>query len=263
MKIYSLIENTPYSENYAAEHGLSLYIETSNHKILFDFGQTSAFAENAKKLNIDLDAVDLAILSHGHYDHGGGIATFLSLNDHAAIYVNRHAFGAHYHGPDRYIGLDSSLAQSDRLIYTDDVLKIDEELELCSCNTQNFSYPIDSAGLTFKKNDSFEAEKFLHEQYLTIHDNGRTIVISGCSHKGILNIMNWLHPDILIGGFHFMKQTVSTQNNPVLDEAASILSHYATEYYTCHCTGTEQFSYLEKKMGTQLHYLSSGQVITL
>ena len=78
MKITSLLENTPCRDDMHIEHGLSLYIETAHHKILFDMGQTDLFAQNAKNLGISLTEVDYAVLSHGHYDHGGGLAAFLS-----------------------------------------------------------------------------------------------------------------------------------------------------------------------------------------
>lgn len=71
MKIYSLVENTTNNDEFLDEHGLNLYIETNNHKILFDFGQSDCFIENAKKLGVNLQDVDIAILSHGHYEHGG------------------------------------------------------------------------------------------------------------------------------------------------------------------------------------------------
>lgn len=266
MKVYSLMENTAYAPDFAAEHGLSLYIETTTHKILFDFGQSENFANNAARLGIDLRNVDIAILSHGHYDHGGGISRFLEINNHAPVYLNRHAFEGHYHGLEKYIGLAPELAHNDRLIFTEDYLKIDNELELCSCNDKTTTHPIDSAGLTCKQGDVFVPETFQHEQYLTIRENGRggcSVLISGCSHKGILNIMEWLHPDVLIGGFHFMKLQISENGNPILDEAAKVLSGYDTTYYTCHCTGREQYIYLKEHMGEKLHYLAAGENIKI
>ena len=73
MKIINLIENTPGIPNCGYEHGLSFYIETKNHRLLVDSGATDLFLWNAKTLGIDLTKVDTMILSHGHYDHGGGI----------------------------------------------------------------------------------------------------------------------------------------------------------------------------------------------
>ncbi len=263
MKVYSLMENTPSAPEYASEHGLSLYVETQKHKLLFDTGQSDAFAGNAEKLDVDLSAVDIVVLSHGHYDHGGGLKRFLESNDHAPVYLSRYAFGEYYHGQERYIGLDQALKTCGRLIETPDELVIDDELTLFSCNVMKPVVPIDSAGLRVKIGDDFLPDTFRHEQYLMIRNEDRRILLSGCSHKGILNIMSWLRPDVLIGGFHYKDQDVSVGKNAVLDKAAEILKSYDTEYYTCHCTGIEQYRCLKAAMGEQLHYLASGQMIEI
>ena len=80
MKIYCLIENTKSSEKFECEHGLSFFIDTGLHKILFDMGGSDAYIKNAEMLGIDLKTVDFAILSHGHFDHGGGLEAFLEIN---------------------------------------------------------------------------------------------------------------------------------------------------------------------------------------
>lgn len=263
MKVIILMENTACKPQYAAEHGLSLYLETNGHKILFDTGASGAFADNAGLLGIDLSQVDLAVLSHGHYDHGGGIRRFLEINDHAPLYLNCRAFGQYYNGTEKYIGLDPALEGNSRLIFTDNYIKLDDGLELFSCNDRAGSCPVDSAGLTRKQGSDRVPDTFFHEQYLVVSEDGRKIVISGCSHKGILNIMEWLHPDILIGGFHFMKQEITAQGNSRLDAAAEKLMEYDTEYYTCHCTGIAQYHYLKEKMGGKLHYLAAGQSLKI
>ena len=89
MKITALLENTTKRPDMSTEHGLSLYIETAGHKILFDMGQTELFSENAAALGIDLEAVDLAVLSHGHYDHGGGLATLYAHNSKLLVTVGQ------------------------------------------------------------------------------------------------------------------------------------------------------------------------------
>ena len=100
MKITTLIENTS-ARGLPTEHGLSLFVETAEHKFLFDMGQTDLFARNAETLGIALSKVDFAVLSHGHYDHGGGLNTFLALNDHAPVYMSRYAFEPHYNGTEK------------------------------------------------------------------------------------------------------------------------------------------------------------------
>ena len=119
MKIITLLENTACSAQLVCEHGLSLYIETGNRKILFDAGQSDAFANNAERLGVYLKAVDLVILSHGHYDHGGGLGRCLEINDYAPVYLSKHAFEPHYNGREKYIGLDPALQKNNRLIFTD------------------------------------------------------------------------------------------------------------------------------------------------
>ena len=258
MRITSLVENTSVCEEIASEHGLSLYIETAAHKILFDMGQSELFAENASKLGIDLAGVDIAIVSHGHYDHGGGLRKFLEINQNAPVYISRSAFEPHYNGSEKYIGLDPSLKNSSRLIFTDDHLKIDHELQLFSCNQQARRYDFGSFGLNMMKNGQLLPDDFAHEQYLAIKTEDKNVLISGCSHKGILNIAEWFSPDHLIGGFHFSKLPL----DGTLAEYARLLDKFETAFYTCHCTGETQFEFMKKYM-RKLFYLSSGQSITI
>ncbi len=258
MKITTLVENTSVSDKLKCEHGLSLYIETENHKILFDMGQTDLFAENAKLLGIDLSDVDIAILSHGHYDHGGGLRKFLEINQKAPVYMSKYAFEPHYNGLEKYIGLDTSLCNNDRIIFTDGVREIEEGLTLYLCNDREKLYDLGSFGLNKKVSDNFLPDDFLHEQYLCIEENGKKVLISGCSHKGILNIVEWFEPDVLVGGFHFSKLPL----DDTLIEYAKKLDGYDTEYYTCHCTGMEQYQFMKQYM-KQLFYIATGDVILL
>ena len=258
MKITTLVENTTLNNSFSVEHGLSLYIETTYHKILFDMGQTSLFTENAKKLGISIQDIDIAILSHGHYDHGGGLATFLQLNQKAPIYISRYAFEPHYNGTQKYIGLDTSLLGNKRFIFTEDITTIEHGLNLYSCNNKSKIHELGSFGLTMIQNNTFLPDDFRHEQYLLIEEQKKKVLISGCSHKGILNITKWFQPDILIGGFHFSKLPL----DETLQEYAQYLNQFHTDFYTCHCTGIEQFTFMKKSMN-RLFYLSTGQSIII
>ena len=263
MKILTLIENSAVCDTLNAEHGLSLYIETNGRKILFDTGASEAFADNAQMLGIDLSTVDLAVLSHGHYDHSGGLMRFLELNSTAPIYMSRHAFTPCYHGTDRYIGIDPMLRDCGRIQFTDDICTIADGLTLFSCNKRELLHPIDSAGLTVLKDGSYRDDKFLHEQYLLIEEAGKNVLISGCSHKGILNIAHWFRPDVLIGGFHFMNLDPNTHDAVRLRAAAEELLRYPTVYHTGHCTGTAPFQYMKQIMKDKLHAISGGAYIEI
>lgn len=262
MNITMLIENTSARGDLSAEHGLSLYIETRNHRILFDAGQSDAFAGNAEKLGIDLANVDIAILSHGHYDHSGGLERFLAVNERAPIFINRRAFGNYWHGSDHYIGINQALKGNPRIILTDDEHRIDGSLSLYTCNDLPRAFPSSGAGLTIRSNSIFAQDDFLHEHYLLIEEDDRRILISGCSHKGVLNIADWFKPDVLIGGFHYMKFDPDAEKDFLTGCAHTLLQH-PTDYYTCHCTGEAQYKLLKRIMGEKLHYLAAGNTLTL
>ena len=258
MRIISLVENTSVNDAIKAEHGLSLYIESKNYKILFDMGQTDLFLKNAKKLGVDLSQVDIAILSHGHYDHGGGLEEFLKINKKAYVYVSQYAFDTYYNGKEKYIGLNPSLKDNKRLIFTNGKVEVDEGITLYHCNDSVKRYDLGSFGLNVKRNQEYFPDDFRHEQYMLIEENGKQILFSGCSHKGILNIAEWFQPDVLIGGFHFSKLPL----DDTLKDYAQYLEGFKTEYYTCHCTGVEQFSFMKQFM-SRLFYLSAGQILQL
>lgn len=258
LKIIALTENTTENENFSCEHGLSLYIENNKHKVLFDTGQSELFALNAEKLGVNLKDVDVAVISHGHYDHGGGLRKFLEINHKAPVYISNYAFGDYYNGTDKYIGLDKGLKCSERLIFTEGFTEIDEELSLYSCNNAKKLFDLGSFGLNKFLDGEYLSDDFLHEQYLLINENDKKILISGCSHKGILNIVNWFDADVIIGGFHFSKLPLDDK----LKEHALYLNKFKTEFYTCHCTGVEQFEFMKKYM-EKLQYLSTGKSIII
>ena len=262
MRITALLENTTKRNDMEIEHGLSLYIETDTLKILFDMGQTDLFAKNAKTLGIDLSAADIAVLSHGHYDHGGGLETFLSLNDKAPVYINRFAFEPHFNALDNYIGLDTNLqttlVEQNRLRFVGETCILAPGLTLFSCNERTRSWDLGSFGLTVLDGNNHVPDDFRHEQYLLIEEKGKKILISGCSHKGIQNIMEWFAPDVLVGGFHFMK----LEPGETLDAAAKELNKYPTRYYTGHCTGEAQYAYLKERM-ERIDYLWCGKTIEI
>ena len=254
MKVVTLMENTACREELRSEHGLSLYIETETHKILFDAGQSAAFVENAEMLSVDLKSVDFAVLSHGHYDHGGGLGKFLEVNERASVYVGSHAFEPHY-SANGYIGLDGNLQKNSRIRFVAEETALAEGITLHRLEAM----PSDTAGLLMEENGERKPDDFRHEQYLMIQEAGKRILISGCTHKGILQIMEAFQPDILIGGFHFMKIT----EEETLAAAAKKLMEYDAVYYTGHCTGQKQYDYLKTIMGDRLHYIAAGSILEI
>lgn len=263
MKIVVLMENTAAAPGFCCEHGLSLYIETMGFKILFDAGQSAGFARNAEKLGIDLSKVDFAVLSHGHYDHGGGLGEFVKINSHAPIYVSRSVFEPHHNGAGKDIGIDISNFDLTRVRFVDDHLQLGEGIGLHSCNDCEPLTPAEAYGQTVTVDGEQFPDAYRHEQYLLIEENGKRVCFSGCSHKGILNIVHWFRPDVLVGGFHFMKIPATGAGKENLLTSAQALLNGGTVFYTGHCTGFDQYEVLKTVMTYRLHRISSGITILI
>lgn len=264
MRVTVLSENTTSTPLCRAEHGLSLYIETASKRILFDMGQSDLFAKNAMALDVDVSKADYCVLSHGHYDHGGGLEEFLRLNAKAPVYMSSSAFADYYNASDKYIGLDKSLVDDERFVFTDsETFAIESGISLICLNNKISTEKIDSAGLTVETNGVKNPDAFLHEQYLVIEERGRRVVFSGCSHKGAVNIAKLLNPDVFIGGFHFSKIETEGAGALRLASAAAELLSLGADFYTCHCTGLAQYSYLKSLMGERLNYISTAQVLEI
>ncbi len=273
MRIVNLIENTEGKTGCLYEHGLSFYIETEKHKILMDTGASDAYIANAPKLGIDLKQVDAVVLSHGHYDHTGGVMAFSKINDSAKIYMQSVAKEEYYHKSEdveRYIGIDRDILTLPNLKPIDGNDKIDEGIEIFTGVTERRLWPTGNKVLKVKKDDEFYQDEFLHEQYLVIQENGKSILISGCAHNGILNILDKYreiyekNPDIVISGFHMMKKSGYTDEDlRIVKDIAEELKKTDIKFYTGHCTGEEPYRILKECMGEQIEYVHSGDEINI
>lgn len=273
MRIVNLMENIPGSSNCLAEHGLSFYIETSNHKLLVDTGASDAFLSNAKHLGIDLAQVDTVILSHGHYDHSGGILGFAKVNPNAKILMQQSATKEYYHKSEteeRYIGIDPQIQELSQVEYVNGNKRIDKELFLFSGVTGRKLWPSGNRVLAVKRDDEFFQDEFDHEQYLVIEDDDKHILISGCAHNGILNILEEYHqiyganPDVVISGFHMMKKNGYREEDlEIVRKIAQELKNTETKFYTGHCTGEIPYEILKEILGEQVEYVHSGDEVLL
>ena len=269
MRIVTLIENTSGCPGCACEHGLSFYIETGKHKVLADTGASSAFLDNARILGIDLQQVDTVVISHGHYDHAGGVMDFAKLNPQARIYLQRSAGGAFYHlkeAGDKYVGMDSRILKLPQLCLTEGEMTLDEELFLFSGVCGRRLWPEGNRKLKRKENGVYFQDTFDHEQCLVVSQENRRALISGCAHNGILNILERFQevcggkPDVVISGFHMKKDGEYTrQELEEIRETAILLKETGILFYTGHCTGQRAFDEMKEIMGEKLKSLHSGQ----
>jgi len=274
MTVTVLAENTTSSDCLKSEHGLSLYITTAGHKLLFDTGASGLFAENAEKLGIDLRDVDLAVISHGHYDHGGGLRRFLEINPTAKIYLHNKAFDKHYadrpSGIKADIGLDTSLLPNDRFAFCGDDTVLDDELMLFSGIRGRRFFPSGNSSLFMEADGVLVGDDFSHEQNLIIREGGKTVLIAGCAHNGLVNIIDHFAakegrlPDYVIGGFHLTNPAFSQNEDPnTVDALGRFLLGMNTRFFTCHCTGLESYRRLKTVMGDHIDYLATGSRLTI
>ncbi|MDO5425307.1 MAG: MBL fold metallo-hydrolase [Eubacteriales bacterium] len=277
MRIVNLVENTVCGQELGCEHGLSFYIETGKHRLLVDMGATGLFAENAEKLGVDLTEVDLAFLSHGHYDHGGGLQTFLEMNEKAPVYLRKEAFGKYFsqHGEERrYIGLAPELLGNPRLVFTEAMQTVAEGITVFSGVSHTESapdgslWPESNRTLLEEKDGEIVRDIFSHEQNLVIREQGKTLLVCGCAHNGIANILTRYEklfggrPDVVVGGFHLMRP--GGQEHPdeeLVRRTAEYLRAGDTVYYTGHCTGIPARELLQEILGERVRALYSGREI--
>lgn len=273
MKIINLIENTKGEKECLFEHGLSFYVETANHKLLVDTGATNAFMENAQMLGVDLEQVDLLILSHGHYDHAGGVLGFAKKNSRARILMQQWAGGEYYHKNEtieKYIGIDPQIMELSQIELVEENKKIDEEIFLFCGVTGRKLWPLGNRELKVKKEGCFYQDEFLHEQYLVLTEKGKRVLLSGCAHNGILNILEKYReiykadPDAVISGFHMQKKSGYTQEDiDIIQKIGEELKKTDTVFYTGHCTGEIPYQILKETMGSQIVYVHSGDTIII
>jgi 7,8-dihydropterin-6-yl-methyl-4-(beta-D-ribofuranosyl)aminobenzene 5'-phosphate synthase len=280
MKVTALIENEldDGHDGLQPEFGLSLYIETEDHRVVFDTGASGAFADNAAALGIDLAAVDLAVLSHQHFDHGGGLERFVEANARAPIYLRNcpveNRFFTALAIVRRPIGLDADLVARtpERFRFVSEDTEIEPGVWVLTNIASAHPRPRGNRRLHVERGGELVPDPFDHELVLVIRESNGIGVFSGCSHSGILNMVDAAanrFPDspikAVFGGFHLIGipglGTMAASRREVEDIGRMIMDRVDGPVFTGHCTGGKGFRILGSVMGDSLRSFSTGASI--
>jgi 7,8-dihydropterin-6-yl-methyl-4-(beta-D-ribofuranosyl)aminobenzene 5'-phosphate synthase len=274
VRVTTLIDNSKGNKGLASEWGLSLHVEANGRRVLFDTGTSSAFVKNAEKLGVDLSKVDIAILSHGHFDHGGGLAAFFSANDTAPLYLRTTAGGDLYGRflfRHRYIGLVKAvlMANQSRLRWVEEDTEIAPGLHILTSIPDTERKPNTERKILVKTERGFVPDAFKHELVLVVKEEDGISVITGCGHLGVLNMVlaaKKKFPEApiktVLGGFHIISNFITggMAVTPVeMKEMALRFKELGCQrVISGHCTGKKASAILREELQEGYSQLSTG-----
>ncbi len=277
MKITTLIENRPSTTEpgLSSEWGLSLSIEFKNHSILFDTGASGAFVDNAEHLSIKVDFFDVAVLSHHHFDHGGGLKRFFELNSNAKVYLadapDGECFVKVMGFLKKYIGLDRAIMEHhrERFEFVRKPTEILPDVFIFPKIIDTYPNPFGNKHLHLKIEGRLSPDEFSHEIVMAIKENGKLVIFTGCSHNGILNMIDTVAREFegvpikaVIGGFHLVStppfNLMAGKRKDVENLGKSVLNYPVEVTYTGHCTGKKAFNILKSVMGDRIKDMQTG-----
>jgi 7,8-dihydropterin-6-yl-methyl-4-(beta-D-ribofuranosyl)aminobenzene 5'-phosphate synthase len=280
MRITTLVENDRLEgrEDLTAEFGLSLHVQVGEHQILFDTGTSGVFADNAEALGVDLTAVDLAVLSHHHFDHGGGLERFLEINRTAKVYLRRGDLAGRYFKAlgfiKRPIGIDLALLDrfGERFEFVEGSPEVAPGVVLITEIGSGHARPKGNRHLFVERAGSLIPDPFDHELVMVVCEDDGMVVFSGCSHSGVLNMIEAATDRLsgvsikgVIGGFHLIGlpflSTMAASRGEVEDIGRKILEMSPGKVYSAHCTGAKAYRVLEGVMGDTLEPFNTGSVL--
>lgn len=279
MKLLCLMENRN-PDGLIGEHGLSVWIEYNNKVILLDTGSTDRFIHNAKVLGLDLNRVDAAVLSHGHYDHSGGFGAFCRVNRHAPIFMRQGADGdiwaRHRDRGMEYIGIPRRVLDKypDRFVPVEGIKEILPGVWLLPDGVAADEKRSLRSGLFRRVGGTFVPDNFSHEQTLVLEGIDGLVVLNSCSHAGVPELLSTVLQAFpgreiaaFIGGFHMMgpggADTLGWQEEEVRREGQRLKALPVACYHTCHCTGLPAFGLLKAELGDRFSYFRTGDSIEI
>jgi 7,8-dihydropterin-6-yl-methyl-4-(beta-D-ribofuranosyl)aminobenzene 5'-phosphate synthase len=268
MILTSLMDDYCPRRGLVGEHGLSFLVEAGGKRVLFDAGQDGAFMRNAEALGVDLSGLDAVVLSHGHYDHGGGLGALYSLPARSPLYAGR-GFDLPRRAADPSGSLDIGLADFAALGIQARIVSgltqlapglfILPRAEILDALVPNPRFRVIEGG--GERLDEFEDELVL------VSDEAEgLVVVTGCAHRGIVNIARSALAAFpgrplkaLVGGFHLVGAPAAARAATARELAAL----GPGRIYCSHCSAPEGYASLAAELGERVSWLSGGMRILI
>lgn len=276
MKITTLIENNQSDkENLFFEHGLSLLLEADGKRILFDTGQSGNFIENSILLNKNLSELDAVIISHGHYDHSGGYKKFVEVSQHKPeLIVGEEFFKPKYKiiSENEYKYNGNSF--DEEYIYKESIQlrKISEDITYLSDKiiifhhfTKSNEFEKMNSRFLIKENSSYIPDEFDDEIAIGVITEKGLVVIVGCSHVGVVNILDTIYERInipiyaVIGGTHL----VEADERRIQKTIDSLKKLKIQLVAVSHCTGENGIKNISEAFKGQFIFNNTGSIIEI
>ena len=275
LKITTLSENTAGLGRFLGEWGLSILVETEGLNLLLDTGQSVSAAHNADVLGIDLRRIDKIVLSHGHFDHSGGLRQILrKMKKETEIIAHPDIWAAKYarrkNKRDRYVGIPYQRQELEslgaRFNLSTKSTKITDSIMATGEVPMVTGFEEVEPYLLVKEAASFQPDKLLDDQALIISTEEGLVVILGCAHRGIINTLNYAQQltgvkkiHTVLGGCHLM----DASKERIRLTIAALKELDVQKLGVSHCTGLSAASVMAQEFGDRFFFNNAGTTISL